>query len=87
VRFTDVSPTPPAAPVPRPEASLRGIPTALADQLREAARSARASRLAELADSIAEHSSEAANAVRSLASDFRYSELLRALDKRAEHEP
>ena len=83
VKFTAVtaSPPPSPAPIPRLAPLVDRIPCELVDQLREAARQARASRLNQLADRVSEHSPDAADAIRALADEFRYGELLRALDK------
>ena len=69
------------APMPRLAPLVDGIPRDLVDQLREAARQARATHLSQLADRVSNHSPDAADAVRALANEFRYGELLRALDK------
>ena len=82
VTFTAVAPAPrPLDVAARPEPLLDVIPPALVDQLREAARGARAARLVELADRVAEHSEGAGNTIRALANDFRYRDLLHALEK------
>jgi CheY-like chemotaxis protein len=62
------------------QALLVGMPGELIAQLRDAARLSRASRLVQLADQVGQHSTPAANAIRALADDFRYDELLRALE-------
>jgi len=82
VKFTALAPSPPrVGATARPEPLLDAIPPALVDQLREAARGARAARLVELADRVAEHSAAAADTIRALAHDFRYRDLLHALEK------
>ena len=67
-------------------AALSHLPPELSSQLRDAANEARPLRLLQLADQVAQHSGEAANTIRSLANDFRYDELLQALeDSEARH--
>jgi signal transduction histidine kinase/CheY-like chemotaxis protein len=77
-----VSPT----PVARLSTVLRQVPPDLADELRNAARQARAARLGQLADRVAEHSREAGDAIRELASGFRYKVILEALEEIANGE-
>jgi signal transduction histidine kinase len=62
------------------DAVLRELPQSLLDELRDAARRARASRLVALAEHANVHSAQAAAAIRSVAHDYRYRELLKALD-------
>jgi signal transduction histidine kinase/CheY-like chemotaxis protein/PAS domain-containing protein len=62
------------------ESLSAGIPARLADELREAAKQARVSRLNEIANRLSERSPQAADTVRALANDFRYGDLLRALE-------
>jgi signal transduction histidine kinase/CheY-like chemotaxis protein len=68
---------------PLPAAPLRNvvheIPAPLVAELREAARKARAGRVLELADEVAEHSPAAAQSIRQLADEFRYAALIDAL--------
>jgi PAS domain S-box-containing protein len=59
---------------------VRQIPADLIAELREACRQARALRLVQLADRVAEHSAPAAEAIRELANGFRYRALLEALE-------
>ncbi len=56
------------------------IPPALVDELREAARRARAARIGELAQQVEAHSPAAAQGIRQFADEFRYAALLEALD-------
>lgn len=83
VKFVEVS-GPEPAPVDRPTLSLnalmRDIPPDLTVSLIEACRQARATRLVQLADRVAEHSGAAADAIRELANGFRYRALLEALE-------
>jgi len=58
---------------------VRTIPPDLIAKLREASLQARASRLVQLADQVAVHSGQAADAIRELADGFRYRTLLDAL--------
>jgi CheY-like chemotaxis protein len=82
VKFAAVPASPPVpVSIPRLAPLVDGIPRELVDQLREAARQARATRLNQLADRVSNHSPDAADVVRALANEFRYGELLRALDK------
>ena len=73
-----------AAPPPAPAQSLdslvREIPPELVAELRDACRQARATRLLQIADRVAQHSDAAAGAIRELANGFRYRVLLEALD-------
>jgi signal transduction histidine kinase/FixJ family two-component response regulator len=75
---------PPGAEARVPTRELRallvGMPGELVAQLRDAARLSRASRLVQLADQVGRHSPPAANAIRAIAGDFRYDDLLRALE-------
>src|SRR4030095_5643306 len=82
VKFVEAAPPPPPTRVTTPilEALTGGIPSGLAEELREAAKQARVSRLNEIADRLSERSPEAADTVRALANDFRYADLLRALE-------
>jgi signal transduction histidine kinase/FixJ family two-component response regulator len=72
--------------VPRLEALPREVPQELIEQLREAAKQARATRLLQLADSIADYSSDAALALRAMTDDFRYGDILRVLESGGRHE-
>jgi signal transduction histidine kinase len=58
------------------------LPAELFARLREAANEARPLRLLQLADEVAQHSEEASHAIRNLANEYRYSELLHALENR-----
>jgi signal transduction histidine kinase len=58
------------------------LPHELLLQLREAANQARPLQLLQLADQVAQHESQAALAIRNLADNFRYDELLHALQER-----
>src|SRR5262249_1943143 len=66
------SAAPQAAASPALEMLARGIPDELVGRLRSAAHEARASQLARLAEQVAEHSPDAAAAIRALTHDFRY---------------
>jgi CheY-like chemotaxis protein len=61
--------------------SLRNMPADLLDSLRTAALQARARRIEELVVDVAAYSSEAAGQIRALARDFRYDDLVTALDE------
>lgn len=63
------------------------LPTELFEQLRDAANQARPQRLLQLADEVALHSQEASRAIRSLANEYRYGELLSALERSAGESP
>lgn len=73
---------PRAAPSPAlPLAQLiTALPAPLRAQLREAAIQARTTRLAQLADQVAELSPEAARAIAQLVDNFRYDDLVTAID-------
>jgi PAS domain S-box-containing protein len=71
----------PAAPAARLGTLFRALPADLATELRVAARQARATKLGQLADRVAEHSLEAGDAIRELAGSFRYKALLEALEE------
>jgi signal transduction histidine kinase len=58
------------------------LPSELFARLRDAANEARPLRLLQLADEVALHSQAASHAIRNLANEYRYSELLRALENR-----
>jgi signal transduction histidine kinase/CheY-like chemotaxis protein len=60
---------------------LRGVPSGLLEQLKNAAVEARAQRLEELAEEVRSHSVEAAELIRILAGSFRYEVLQEALDE------
>jgi len=66
----------------RPDLAMlvHAIPANLIAELREACRQARAPRLVQLADRVAEHSAQAAEAIRELANSFQYRALLEALE-------
>jgi hypothetical protein len=66
--------------IPSLQACVQDIPAALSGRLRDAAQQARAVRLIQLAEIVAEHSQPAAVAIRALTHDFRYADLLRALE-------
>jgi signal transduction histidine kinase/DNA-binding response OmpR family regulator len=68
---------PSRAPTP---GSLSLLPAQLRNELREAAQQSRASRLLELADSLGTNTPGAAETIRTLTHDFRYKELLAALN-------
>jgi PAS domain S-box-containing protein len=83
VRFIEVEGAAAApADTERPDLAVlvRAIPADLIAELREACRQARALRLVQLADRVAEHSAPAAEAIRELANGFRYRALLEALE-------
>jgi hypothetical protein len=61
------------------------LPSELFARLREAANEARPLRLLQLADEVALHSQAASRAIRNLANEYRYSELLDALENRDVH--
>jgi CheY-like chemotaxis protein len=58
---------------------LAAVPSGLVAQVREAAIQARATRVEELAAEVAIHSESAADAIRLLAGDYRYGDLVSAL--------
>ncbi|MGE0159882.1 MAG: PAS domain S-box protein [Gemmatimonadales bacterium] len=60
---------------------LRDLPPDLAAELATAAKQARATRLSQLAERVAEHSEEAGGAIREMANSFRYKALLQALEE------
>ncbi|MCC7543070.1 MAG: response regulator [Deltaproteobacteria bacterium] len=65
-----------------PDASLSGLPEALAAQLCTAALEGRSARILELADEVAPHSAAAAARLRALAESYQYDVLLAALQTR-----
>jgi signal transduction histidine kinase/DNA-binding NarL/FixJ family response regulator len=85
LRFVRLTPVPAVGPslLPAPDFGSLGqsLPAQLVDELREAARGSRAARLIELAESVAQHSPEGADTIRSLTHDFRYNDLLAALGR------
>jgi PAS domain S-box-containing protein len=70
-----------AAPVETPATALRRVPAALLAELAAAAKQARVSLLMKIANAIAQDDEAAAECVRRLVNDFRYDELLRAIDE------
>jgi DNA-binding response OmpR family regulator len=58
---------------------LRSLPSALIDELREAAIEGRAKKLESLADQVGQHSEEVSAVIRALTRDFEYDSLVSAL--------
>jgi PAS domain S-box-containing protein len=83
LKFVPATKPPPAEePAVMPELGaqqLRSIPPSLLSEVREAAKQARAARLVELADRVAEHSKQVASTIRLHVNDFRYADLLKTL--------
>ena len=65
---------------------LSGLPSALIEQLRDAAIEGRARRLESLADQARQHSEEVSEEIRALARDFQYDVLVSALPSRTSDE-
>ena len=65
---------------------LSGLPSALIEQLRDAAIEGRARRLESLADQARQHSEEVSEEIRALARDFQYDVLMSALPSRTSDE-
>ncbi len=63
------------------QAVFGALPKEMADRLREAARAGRAVGLMRLADQVAAFSQPAAEAIRRAAGDYRYKDIVRALDR------
>jgi signal transduction histidine kinase/FixJ family two-component response regulator len=89
VRFIEVEGAAAPADTERPDLAVlvRQIPADLIAELREACRQARSTRLVQLADRVAEHSGDAAEAIRELAGSFRYRVLLEALEGAKDGKP
>lgn len=83
LKFVPASkPPPPEESVVIPDVGLQhllSIPPTLMGEVRDAAKQARAARLIELADRVAQHSTQVASTIRLHVNDFRYADLLKAL--------
>ena len=79
---TGALPVPVATPaIVAPAIALRPVPAALLAQLADAARQARVSQILKTAGEIEKHDAAAAECVRQLVQDFRYDDLLRAIEE------